>query len=433
MDLMEKIFSLCKRRGFVFPSSEIYGGFGGFWDFGSLGVEVKNNIKSLWWKEVVHERKDVLGLDSAIILNPQVWRASGHTGPGFADPLVECRKCHHRFRKDDLKEEKCPDCDGGVTKEKKFNILVKTYIGPVEDTSTLSYLRGETCQGIFLNFKNVLNCFSPKVPFGIAQIGKAFRNEITPGNFIFRSREFDQMELEYFVKPGTDEKWHEYWIEKRLAWLIKLGLKRENLRLYEHPKEKLAHYSKRTVDIEYNFPFGWSELEGIANRTDFDLKNHSKSTGKDLSYYDAENKEKYYPYVIEPSVGVERIFLALLVDSYFEEPDKEGVRVILKLHPQIAPFKIAVFPLLANKPELVKKAREIYETLRSTFLTAWDDIGNIGKRYRRQDEIGTPWCVTVDYNTLEDETVTVRNRDSMTQIRVKKEELREYFQELIKP
>lgn len=430
-NFLEKVVSLTKRRGFIFPSSEIYGGFGGFWDFGPLGVAMKNNIKRIWWHNFVTTREDMYGLDSSIILNPKTWEASGHTGPGFADPLRECKKCHHRFRGDDLKEDKCPDCEGELTTERKFNILVKTFIGPVEDTSTQAYLRGETAQGIFINFKNIIDTFHPKIPFGIGQIGKAFRNEITPGNFLFRSREFEQMEIEYFVKPGDDVKYFDYWRDTVFEWFTNLGLKKENLRRYDHPKEKLSHYSRGTTDVEYKFPFGWSELQGTANRTDYDLKQHIKYSGVDLSYQE-ENGEKYIPYVIEPSFGVERLFMAILADSYAEEPDKEGIRVILRLKPQLAPVTVAVFPLLRNREELVKAAREVYDGLKDQFMVAWDDIGNIGKRYRRQDEIGTPWCVTIDYDTLKDDTVTVRDRDSMKQERIKVNELSIHFQEKLK-
>lgn len=421
---MSKLVSLCKRRGFIFPSSEIYGGFGGFWDFGPLGTELKNNLKKLWWQEIVQKSDNIYGLDSSIILNSKVWEASGHTGPGFADPLKECKVCHHRFRGDDLKENKCPDCQGELTEEKKFNILVKTYIGPVEDKSTLSYLRGETCQGIFVNFANIVDTVRPKIPFGIAQIGKAFRNEITPGNFIFRSREFEQMELEFFIVPEEDEKWFDYWLVKDNQWLQGLGINKENLRFYEHPKEKLSHYSKKTVDIEYKFPFGWSELQGIANRTDFDLKNHSKFSGKDLSFQD-ETGKKFYPYVIEPSIGVERLALAILLDSYREEKE----RVILSLNPKIAPNKVAVFPLLANKPQLVTLAKSVYKDLKENLVAAWDERGNIGKRYYSQDEIGTPWCVTVDFDSLEKKDVTVRDRDTTKQERIKISQLTQYFKE----
>lgn len=420
---MQKVTSLCKRRGFIFPSSEIYGGIEGFWDAGPLGVELKNNIKSLWWKTMVYDREDIIGLDSTIVHNPKVWQASGHA-VSFTDPLRECKKCHLRFRADKLTGQNCPECQGELTEVKQFNLMFKTWVGAAQETSNLAYLRPETCQGIFINFGNIIATFHPKIPFGIAQIGKGFRNEITTGDFIFRDREFEMMELEYFVKPGEDEKWHEYWIEERMKWHQELGLKKENLRLFEHPKKSLAHYSKRTVDIEYNFPFGWSELEGIANRTDFDLANHSKFSGKDLSFTD-ENGKKFYPFVVEPSLGVERMMLALLVDGYSED----GERVVLKLQPKLAPIKVAVFPLLANKPELVKVARRIYGTLRSYFPCAWDDRGNIGKRYYAQDEIGTPWCLTVDFDTLEDDALTIRDRDTTKQERIKIGKLKEYFKQ----
>ena len=411
---MDKIVSLAKRRGFVFPSSEIYGGFGGFWDYGPWGVELKNNIKNFWWHEFVHSRDDIFGLDSSIIMNPKIWEASGHTGPGFADPLRECLSCHKRFRGDELSEDKCPVCQGKLSKEKKFNILVKTFIGPIEDETAVAYLRGETAQAIFVNFDNILNTFHPRLPFGIAQIGKAFRNEITPGKFIFRSREFEQMELEYFIYPESDKEQFIYWKEFCLAHLKKLGLKSENLRFYDHPKEKLSHYSKGTTDIEYKFPFGWAEIWGIARRSDFDLKQHSRFSGKDLSFKESDSGEKLLPYVIEPSLGVDRLMFALLSDAYCEE----GKRVILKLIPQMAPVKAAVFPLVSNKEVLVKKAREIYSEIKQSLPAVFDGRGNIGKRYYAQDEIGTPWCVTIDYDTLKDDTVTVRNRDTAKQERV---------------
>lgn len=417
---MEKIVSLCKRRGFVYPGSEIYGGIGGFWDFGPLGVILKNNIKKAWWNRIVKQREDVYGLDSSIIHNPRVWEASGHT-LSFTDPLVECKKCHHRFREDKV-GGKCPDCGGEFTEVRQFNMMLQTHVGPVEDSSTLTYLRPETAQGIFINFANVVDSMHPKIPFGIAQIGKGFRNEITHGDFIFRDREFEMMELEYFVHPGEDSKWHDTWIEERMGWHKKLGLGEKNLRIYEHPKESLSHYSKRTVDIEYQFPFGWAELEGIANRTDFDLKNHSKHSGQDLSFKD-EDGTKFYPFVIEPSLGVERMMLALLSEAYAEEKD----RVVLQLIPQLAPYKVAVFPLVANKEELVKKAKEIYLVLRLKLPTLWDDRGNIGKRYYAQDEIGTPWCITIDYQTLEDDTVTVRDRDTMKQERVSINKIKDWL------
>ncbi|MCJ7740348.1 glycine--tRNA ligase [Candidatus Microgenomates bacterium] len=428
MDLMEKVTSLCKRRGFVFQGSEIYGGFGGFWDFGPLGVAVKNNIKNLWWRYFVTVREDVFGLDSAIIMNPKVWEASGHTGSGFADPLRECRKCHHRHRQDDLVEDKCPDCGGELTEEKKFNILVKTYIGPVEDQSCLTYLRGETAQAIFVNLQNILDTFHPRLPFGIAQIGKAFRNEITPGKFLFRSREFEQMELEYFVKPADDQRQFNQWKDYCLKFLQVVGYKKGNLRYFDHPKEKLSHYSKGTTDIEYNFPFGWAELWGIARRADFDLTQHAKFSGKKLLYQDLVTNEMISPYVIEPSVGVDRLFMSLLLDAYTEE----GKRTFLKLSPLISPYNVAVFPLVANKEELVKTAREIYLNLKKHFSASWDERGNIGKRYCAQDEIGTPWCVTIDYATLEDGTVTVRDRDTTKQERVKADNLEKYFKDKLK-
>lgn len=421
---MEKIVSLTKRRGFIYPSSEIYGGFAGFWDFGPLGVELKNNIKNNWWSYFVNQRDDIFGLDSSVILNPKVWLASGHTGSRFTDPLKECKNCHHRFRADDLKEDKCPDCGGELTAERVFNILVNTFIGPVEDTSAKAYLRGETAQGIFINFKNILDSSHPKIPFGIAQIGKAFRNEITPGNFIFRSREFEMMEIEYFIDPAEDNKYFKYWIKEVENWFLSLGIQKKNLRLFDHPKEKLAHYSKATTDIEYKFPFGWAELQGTANRTDYDLKQHSKYLGIDLSYQTTEGN-KFYPYVIEPSFGVERLVLALLIDAYHE--DNEHKRIYLKLSPKLAPFKIAVFPLLSNKPLLVSQAREIYQKLKKLYSVTFDDRGNIGKRYYSQDEIGTPWCITVDFKTLEDQTVTIRDRDTTKQVRMPISQLNSYF------
>jgi len=427
---LNKIVSLCKRRGFVFPSSEIYGGLTGFWDFGPLGVRLKNNIKKEWWRTIVEKRDDVYPLDTVIIYHPRVWQASGHT-LSFTDPLRECKKCHQRFRADKIKGDSCPLCGGALTEVKQFNLMFETYVGPAKQTANKAYLRPETCQGIFINFNNVVDTMQPKLPFGIAQIGKGFRNEITTGNFIFRDREFDMMELEYFVRPGEDEKWFDYWLKERLRWHLSLGIKKENLRYFEHPKKSLAHYSKRTVDIEYHFPFGWGELEGIANRTDFDLKNHSQFSGQDLSFQDEKGK-KFYPFVVEPSLGVERMFLVVLCDAYSEEKIRKDKRIVLKLHPKLAPYKIAIFPLLANKPELVKTARKIYQDLKLHFSVVWDDIGNIGKRYRRQDEIGTPWCVTVDYQTLEDQTVTIRDRDTMKQIRVKIETLIDYFQDKLK-
>jgi len=446
-DLMDKIVSLCKRRGFIFPSSEIYGGLANTWDFGPLGVELKNNIKKAWWEKIVLERDNIIGLDSVIIINPKVWEASGHVS-GFADPLVECKSCHTRFRADDLMKGKygevsmkdgyphCPLCGGELTEEKKFNLMFKTFFGPVEDKAHLVYLRPETAQVIFINFKQIATTSRKKIPFGIAQIGKAFRNEITPGNFIFRTREFEQMELEYFVQPKEDKKWFEYWQKERIKWYEDLGLKKTNLRLREHSKKELAHYAKSCTDIEYQFPFanegGWGELEGIANRTDYDLKNHTEHSGKDLKYFDEETKENYLPYVIEPSAGVERSLLAFLLDAYQEEQDKNGEkRIVLKLHSQLAPIKLAVFPLLKNNKDLVNLAQEIYQKLKLklNFPLDYDEVGSIGRRYRRQDEIGTPWGVTVDHQSLEDKTVTIRERDTMKQKRIKIEEIENFLRE----
>ncbi len=419
---MEKIVSLAKRRGFVYPGSEIYGGLAGAWDYGPLGVLLKNNIKNSWWKRFVLERDDMYGLDAAILMNAKVWEASGHTGAGFADLLVECKKCHKRFRADKIKKDKCPECGGGLTKEMKFNMMFRTFIGAVEDTASQIYLRPETAQGIFVNFKNVIDSFHPKLPFGVAQIGKSFRNEITPSDFLFRVREFEQMEIEYFIRPPkSDKDWQEdfeYWKDEIHKWLEDIGINAENLFDREVPKKDLAHYSKRTIDVFYKFPFGDDEIVGLAYRTDFDLKTHK------LDYYDEEAKEKFIPHVIEPSFGVDSPLLALLCEAYEEDEMGGEKRVVLKFKPEIAPVKVAVFPLLRNKPELVKKAREVYGMVKKEIQpAAWDDIGNIGKRYRRQDEIGTPFCITIDFETLDDDTVTVRDRDSGKQERVKTKEL----------
>lgn len=422
MNLMAKITALAKRRGFIFPSSEIYGGINGFWDYGPLGVRLKNNLQRAWWRAMVEERDDVYPLETTIIHHPQVWQASGHA-LSFTDPLQECQQCHQRFRADKIKNDQCDECGGKLTAVKQFNLMFSTQVGSAQETANKVYLRPETCQGIFINFKNVLDTVQPKLPFGISQIGKGFRNEITTGNFIFRDREFSMMELEYFVRPGEDEQWFEHWLKARMKFHLNLGLKKKNLRFYEHPQSSLAHYSKRTVDIEYHYPFNWSELEGIANRTDFDLKNHSRVSGVDLSYQDDQGK-KFYPYVIEPSLGVERLFLALLSDAYHEE-DK---RLVLRLSARLAPFQAAVFPLLANKPELAQAARKVYQLLQPHLAVAWDDRGNIGKRYYSQDEVGTPFCVTIDFQTLKDKTVTVRHRDTTQQDRLAIDKLRDYFQ-----
>ena len=448
---LDSVVSLAKRRGFVFQSGEIYGGSRSAWDYGPLGVELKENIKRQWWRTVVQSRDDVVGLDSAVILPRQVWVASGHVGV-FTDPLTECLHCHKRFREDHMLEEyeekkgrapengladiACPNCGtrGQWTEPRDFNMMLKTYLGPVEDESGLHYLRPETAQGIFVNFANVLTTARKKPPFGIGQIGKSFRNEITPGNFIFRTREFEQMEMEFFVEPGTDETWHQYWIDQRTDWYVDLGIARENLRHYEHPAEKLSHYSKRTVDIEYKFGFSgseWGELEGIANRTDFDLSTHSKHSGQDLSYFDQTKDERWVPYVIEPAAGLTRSLMAFLIESYAEDeaPNAKGgvdKRTVLKLDPRLAPVKAAVLPLSRNEA-LSPKARDLAAELRKSWNVDFDDAGAIGRRYRRQDEIGTPFCITVDFDTLEDQAVTIRHRDDMTQERVALDQVTGYL------
>ena len=419
---MDKLVSLCKRRGYIFPSSEIYGGLGACYDYGPLGVELKNNVKACWWKAVVQERDDMVGLDASILMHPQTWVASGHVG-GFADSLVDCKECRKRWRADDVKDGKCPDCGGELTEPRMFNLMFKTFVGAVEDEAGTVYLRPETAQGIFVNFQNVLNSTRRKLPFGIAQIGKAFRNEITTGNFIFRTREFEQMEIEYFVKPGSDEELFQYWVGERFDWYVSLGIKKENLRLHQHSKDELAHYAKECYDIEYLFPIGWAEMEGVANRTDFDLRQHTSYSGKDLSYYDEESKEHIIPYVIEPSAGVDRSVLAFLADAYDEEQDKDEVRVVLRLHPALAPIKVAILPLSRNE-KLLPLSKEIYTDLRRYWMVQYDNAQSIGRRYRRQDEIGTPLCVTIDFDSLEDNAVTIRERDSMRQIRVPVKELK---------
>jgi glycyl-tRNA synthetase len=441
---VDTVVSLCKRRGFVFPCGEIYGGTRSAWDYGPLGVELKENIKRQWWKTMVQGRDDIVGLDSSVVLPRDVWIASGHV-EAFVDPLVECQSCHHRFRQDHLQEEHaqrkglddpdavamrevaCPHCGtrGAWTEPRQFNGLLKTFLGPVESDEAMTYLRPETAQGIFINFAAVLGSSRRKPPFGIGQIGKSFRNEITPGNFIFRTREFEQMEMEFFVEPGTDEEWHDRWIEARTAWYTDLGIDRDNLRLYEHPEEKRSHYSKRTVDIEYRFRFAgseWGELEGIANRGDFDLTTHSKHSGQDLSYFDQAAGQRWTPYVIEPAAGVNRSMMAFLIDAYSEDkaPNAKGgvdTRVVLRLDPRLAPVKVAVLPLSRNA-DLSPKARDLAAALRRSWNVDFDDAGAIGRRYRRQDEVGTPFCVTVDFDTLDDLAVTVRQRDSMTQERI---------------
>jgi glycyl-tRNA synthetase len=440
-DIVESIVSLAKRRGFVFPSGEIYGGTRSAWDYGPLGVELKENIRRQWWKAMVQQRDDVVGLDSAVILPRETWEASGHVET-FSDPLVECTSCHKRFRADTLIEEyaarkgrdsaslsevPCPNCGtrGKYTEPRQFSGLLKTYLGPVESEEGLHYLRPETAQGIFLNFLSVMGSARKRPPFGIAQTGKSFRNEITPGNFIFRTREFEQMEMEFFVEPGTDEQWHDYWLRYRWDWYVGLGINPDNLRFFEHPKEKLSHYSKRTVDIEYRFRFGgneFAELEGIANRTDFDLKAHSKHSGADLTYFDQDKGERWTPYVIEPAAGLTRATLAFLLDAYAEDeaPNTKGgvdKRTVLRFDPRLAPIKVAVLPLSRNT-DLSPKARDLATMLRQRWTVEFDDAQAIGRRYRRQDEVGTPYCLTVDFETLEDDAVTIRERDSMNQERV---------------
>ena len=457
---IDTIVSLCKRRGFVFPCGEIYGGTRSAWDYGPLGVELKDNIKRQWWRSMVQQRDDVVGLDSSVILPTKTWEASGHVAT-FSDPLIECLSCHRRFRADHLQEavaEKqakkssengavkpddiplstiaCPNCGtrGSWTEPKAFSGLLKTYLGPVEDESGLHYLRPETAQGIFLNFANVMNSARKKPPFGIAQIGKSFRNEITPGNFIFRTREFEQMEMEFFVVPGSDEEWHQYWIDTRTQWYVDLGISKDNLRHFEHAKEKLSHYSKRTVDIEYRFRFQgseWGELEGVANRTDFDLKTHSEASGTDLSYFDQTTGERFIPYVIEPAAGLSRSLMTFLLDAYSEDeaPNTKGgvdKRVVLKLDKRLAPIKVAVLPLSRNA-DLTPKARDLAAQLRRNWSIDFDDAGAIGRRYRRQDEIGTPFCITVDFDTVDDHAVTVRERDSMAQERVALDQVEAYL------
>jgi glycyl-tRNA synthetase len=424
---MDKILSLSKRRGFIFQSSEIYGGLGSTYDYGPLGVELKRHVKETWWRSVVLERDDVVGLDSAILMHPRIWDASGHV-ENFTDPLVECRNCHLRFRADQVETDHCPECGGEFTEPRRFNLMFRTFMGPVEDSSHEVFLRPETAQGIFVNFPNVLNSTRKKLPFGIAQIGKAFRNEITPGNFTFRTREFEQMEVEFFVKPGTDDEWLQKWVQERFEWYVSYGIRRENLRLRKHEPDELAHYAKDTYDIEYRFPWGWGELEGIANRTDFDLRRHAEFSGEDLTYFDEETRERYVPHVIEPSGGVDRATLAFWLDAYDEEPDGEAIRTVLHLHRKLAPVAVAVLPLSRNA-RLVPTARKVYDQLRKRFNVQYDDAQSIGRRYRRQDEIGTPYCVTVDFETLDDHQVTIRDRDTMHQVRIPIADLAEILQD----
>ncbi len=425
-DLMEKLVSLCKRRGFIFQSSEIYGGVGSVYDYGPLGVELKNNIQQSWWRAMVHRHDNIVGLDAGILMNPEVWVASGHVGE-FSDPLVECRSCHRRFRADDLPEveagrpdeQQCPVCGttGEFTEPRQFNLMFRTFMGPVEDEAAVVYLRPETAQGIFVNFKNVQDSARQKIPFGIAQVGKAFRNEITPGNFIFRTREFEQMEMQFFIEPETDAEWMEVWKERRMAWVRSLGIRPERLRFHQHGPDELAHYCKEAYDIEYRFPFGWQEFEGIHDRTDFDLRNHQERSGKKLEYFDPATQERYIPWVIETSAGLSRTLLVVLADAYAEEEIEGETRVVLRLPPHLAPIQAAVFPLV-KKDGMPEIAGKLAEDLRGRFNVFHDAAGSIGRRYRRQDEAGTPFCLTIDGQTLEDETVTVRDRDTLEQVRV---------------
>ena len=450
-NVFQKVVSLAKRRGFAYPSSEIYGGMANTWDFGPLGTQLKNNIRDSWWKTFVLDRDDMVGIDASIFLNPSVWEASGHVA-GFTDALIDCRRCNYRTRADHLIEGAipdkkveglsveelskivtensliCPKCaESNWTEVRKFNLLFETSIGIIEGEKSKAYLRGEIAQGIFLNFKNVLDTTRVRVPFGIAQQGKAFRNEITMGQFVHRTLEFDLMELEYFVHPSEWEKTYHYWKDEMWKWALSLGVRQENLRWREHEEFERSHYSKMTMDIEYQYSFGWKEMAGLAYRTDFDLANHMKHSGRDLSYLDPKTNEKYVPHVIEPTFGLSRLVGIILMDAYREDTSKEETRVYLDLAPRIAPYTVAVFPLLANKEDLVSKAREVYKSLRSDFRVAWDDRGNIGKRYLSQDEAGTPFCVTVDFDTLQDDAVTVRDRNTTKQERIKIESLKEYI------
>jgi glycyl-tRNA synthetase len=433
IDLMEAVTSLAKRRGIAFQSSEIYGGLRSSWDYGPLGVELRRNVRNAWWRAMVQMRDDVVGIEAAVVMSPAVWKASGHLDT-FHDPLVECLSCHQRFRQDHLEGGVCPNCGStDFTEPRQFNLMLKTFLGPVEDDEAVAYLRPETAQGMFVNFATVQTVSRRKLPFGIAQIGKSFRNEITPGNFIFRTREFEQMEMEFFVKPGSDDEWFAYWVEQRMQWYLDLGMSKEKLRLRAHEPSELAHYAKAATDIEYEFPFGWSELEGIANRTDFDLRAHQEASGQDLTYFDQEKEERYLPYVVEPAAGVDRALLAFLVDAYRveEAPTAKGdtdKRTVLGLHRSLAPVKVAVLPLSRNDT-LVPEARRVFDLVKPEWMCQYDDAGAIGRRYRRQDEVGTPFCVTVDFDSLEDHQVTVRERDTMVQERISIDVLVGYLKE----
>ena len=435
---MEKIISFSKRKGFIFPSSEIYGGFGSGYDYGPLGIELKNNIKKAWWEEMTRAKDNIFGLDAAILMPEKIWEASGHLTSGFADLLVECKECHKRFKGDDV-GSKCPECGGKLTKPKKFNLMMKTFAGAVEKEASPIYLRAETTQGIYVNFKNVLNSMRAKIPFGIAQTGKAFRNEINPKNFIYRTREFEQMEMEWFCHPKEAEKFFDFWKEERLNWYYNLGIKKENIRVKKIPKSDLPHYAKQGADIEYRFPFGWGELEALHNRGDWDLSTHSKNSGEDLSYLDPDKKEKYIPFVVETSGGVDRSVLAFLTEGFLEvkggrtktTKSTKEVETLMQFNKALSPVKVAILPLLRNKRELVLKAKEIYITLKSNFKCQYDETGSIGRRYRRQDEIGTLFCITVDFESLEKGDVTVRDRNTMEQERIKIKDLENYFKERI--
>ncbi len=438
-DTMEKLVSLCKRRGFIFPSSEIYGGLKSCWDYGPLGVELKRNVKEAWWHAMVRRRRDVVGIDCSIFMHPKVWETSGHLA-GFNDPMVDCKLCKARFRADTIENQVCPkkpskrpgDCEGELTEPRQFNLMFKTNMGPVENDDSVVYLRPETAQGIFVNFKNVVDTSRMKPPFGIAQQGKSFRNEIVTENFIFRSREFEQMEMEFFVPPAEADEWYVFWRDARYKWFTDLGVKPEKLRLREHDSDELAHYSKCCADVEYEFPFGWKELEGIANRTDFDLQRHAEATGRDLRFFDDQSKERYFPHVIEPALGVDRATLTFLVDAYEEEDLGEGDnRTVLHLHPALAPIKAGIFPLV-KKDGLPEIAHQLEDDLREYFNVFYDQSGAIGRRYRRQDEIGTPFCITVDFDTKTDQAVTIRERDKMTQERVPLDQVKAYLDERLK-
>ena len=415
---MEKLVNLCKRRGLVFPTSDIYGGLGSTFDYGPIGVELKRNVKEAWWREMVQRRSDVLGLDSAILQHPRTWEASGHL-QNFTDPLVDCKNCKQRFRADHIQGDRCPECGGELTEARQFNLMFKTFMGPLEDTANTVYLRPETAQGIFANFANVIDTQRVKLPFGIAQTGKSFRNEITPGNFIFRTREFEQMEMEFFVKPdpAEEQRWFDYWVNERFNWYVQYGIASDRLRLRPHAQDELSHYSRGTTDVEYLYPFGWGELEGIARRGSFDLDQHAKFSGKDLTYFDQEAKARYRPWVIEPAAGVDRAMLAFMLDAYDEDVVENETRIVLRFDPRLAPIKVAIYPLLrkGGQPE---KAQGVRETLARYFTTAYDQAGSIGRRYRRQDEIGTPFGVTIDHQTMADDTVTLRDRDTTQQERV---------------